>query len=114
MGKEWPQFGHLMSLGIDQGNFYKSKFLSINQLRFFFRLRSNIRPARPVYEINDYNMKYTGILLVAAMALTGTASAQQEQVRSVSGFTSIGNAGPFGVHVKINGTESLKIVAAND
>jgi hypothetical protein len=35
MGKEWPQFGHFMSVGIDPGSFYKSKFLSINQLRKF-------------------------------------------------------------------------------
>ena len=52
-------------------------------------------------------------MLVAAMALTGTSSAQQEQVRSVSGFTSIGNSASFAVHVKINGTESLKIVGAD-
>jgi hypothetical protein len=48
------------------------------------------------------------------MGLMGTVSAQQEQIRSVSGFTSIGNSGSFAVHVKINGTESLKIVAADD
>jgi hypothetical protein len=43
----------------------------------------------------------------------GSVSAQQEQVRSVSGFNSVGNAGSFAVHVKINGTESLKIDGAN-
>jgi hypothetical protein len=59
-------------------------------------------------------MKYTGVILIAAMGLMGTVSAQQEQIRSVSGFTSIGNSGSFAVHVKINGTESLKIVAADD
>lgn len=57
-------------------------------------------------------MKYTGVLLFAAMGLMGTVSAQQEQVRSVSGFNSIGNAGSFAVHIKINGTESLKIDGA--
>jgi hypothetical protein len=59
-------------------------------------------------------MKFLAFILLSAMGVTGTVSAQQEQVRSVSGFTSIGNSGPFAVHVKINGTESLKIVAADD
>jgi hypothetical protein len=47
------------------------------------------------------------------MGWMGTVSAQQEQVRSVSGFNSIGNAGSFAVHVKINRTESLKIDGAD-
>jgi hypothetical protein len=51
--------------------------------------------------------------LFAMIGLMTTASAQQEQVRSVSGFNSVGNAGPFAVHVKINGTESLKIEGAD-
>lgn len=51
-------------------------------------------------------------MMAAIMGLAGTAAAQ-EQVRSVSGFNSIGNAGSFAVHVKINGTESLKIDGAS-
>jgi len=58
-------------------------------------------------------MKYTGFLLVAALGLMGTVSGQQEQVRSVSGFNSVGNAGSFAVHIKVNGTESLKIDGAD-
>jgi hypothetical protein len=58
-------------------------------------------------------MKHTGVILIAAMGVMGTVSAQQEQVRSVSGFSSIGNSGSFAVHVKIDGTESLKIVGAD-
>ena len=58
-------------------------------------------------------MKYTGFLIVAALGWMGSATAQQEQVRSVSGFNSVGNAGSFAVHVKINGTESLKIDGAD-
>jgi Putative auto-transporter adhesin, head GIN domain len=57
-------------------------------------------------------MKYTGLMLIVGMALMGTVSAQ-EQVRSVSGFNRIGNSGSFAVHVKIDGTESLKIVGAD-
>jgi hypothetical protein len=58
-------------------------------------------------------MKYMGLLMVAAMGWMGSATAQQEQVRSVSGFNSVGNAGSFAVHIKINGTESLKIDGAD-
>jgi len=52
-------------------------------------------------------------VILLAMGWMGTVSAQQEQVRSVSGFNSIGNAGSFAVHVKINRTESLKIDGAD-
>jgi Putative auto-transporter adhesin, head GIN domain len=65
-----------------------------------------------VYGRNYNIMKYTGILLVALMGLTGRAAAQ-EQVRQVSGFSKIGNGGSFAVHVKIDGTESLKIVGGD-
>jgi len=47
--------------------------------------------------------------LLIAIALK--ASAQSEETRNVSGFNSISSAGPFYVHVKINGTESLKLSA---
>jgi len=57
-------------------------------------------------------MKYTGLLLVAFLGLVGGAGAQ-EQARSVSGFHSIGSGGSFAVHIKINGTESLKIDGAD-
>ena len=52
------------------------------------------------------------VILMAAATLTATA--QSEETRSVSGFTSIGSGGPFDVHIKIDGTESLKIVASTD
>jgi hypothetical protein len=57
-------------------------------------------------------MKYTGFILFALMGLIGSTSAQ-EQVRSVSGFHSVWSSGSFSVHVKINGTESLKIDGAS-
>ena len=57
-------------------------------------------------------MKYASFMLVALLGLVGGANAQ-EQVRSVSGFHSIGSGGSFAVHVKINGTESLKIDGAD-
>ena len=54
---------------------------------------------------------FAAILIVAA---TLNASAQTEEGRQVSGFNSIASAGPFDVHVNINGTESLKIAAGAD
>jgi len=53
----------------------------------------------------------TAILFIAAAT---KVSAQSEQTRQVSGFNSIASGGPFDVHVKIDGTESLKIKAASD
>ncbi len=46
------------------------------------------------------------VIVMAAATLTATA---QEETRQVSDFNSIGSGGPFDVHIKINGTESLKI-----
>lgn len=57
-------------------------------------------------------MKYSGFILVATMGLMGSVMAQ-EQVREVSGFNKISNGGAFAVHVKINGTESVKIDGAD-
>jgi hypothetical protein len=57
-------------------------------------------------------MRYTGFMFVALLGLAGRAKAQ-EQVRSVSGFHSVGSGGSFAVHIKINGTESLKIDGAD-
>ena len=58
-------------------------------------------------------MKYTSLVLVAAMWLIGSVAAQQGQVRQVSGFDKVSTGGSFAVHVKINGTESLKIDGAD-
>ncbi|MDB5130347.1 MAG: hypothetical protein JWR02_96 [Mucilaginibacter sp.] len=43
------------------------------------------------------------------IAATKNTFAQSEQKREVSGFNSIASGGPFHVHVKIDGTESLKL-----
>ena len=50
------------------------------------------------------------MIFASLMGVMGGVSAQSGQTRSVSGFNSIANAGPFAVHVKLDGTESLKIV----
>ena len=47
------------------------------------------------------------LLMTAAL----NASAQNSQTREVSGFNSVASAGPFNVHIKLDGTESLKIDA---
>jgi uncharacterized protein YaiE (UPF0345 family) len=54
---------------------------------------------------------FAAVLVIAATLKT---SAQSEETRQVSGFNSIASAGPFDVHVNINGTESLKISASQD
>jgi hypothetical protein len=59
-------------------------------------------------------MKHTAFLFLALtgiLGIIGHVSAQSTQTRPVSGFNSVANAGSFSVHVKITGTESLKITA---
>jgi hypothetical protein len=48
------------------------------------------------------------ILLASAFALMAFNSMAQES-RAVSGFNKIESGGPFNVHIKVNGTESLKL-----
>ena len=72
----------------------------------------NIRSDGVVYDRKYYNMKYTGIMVIAFLGIMVRASGQ-EQVRQVSGFNKVSNGGPFAVHVNINGTESLKIDGAD-
>jgi len=54
-------------------------------------------------------------LLSAALFLAATISASAQetstQTRQVSGFTSIASGGPFNVHIKMDGTESVKVEA---
>jgi hypothetical protein len=62
-------------------------------------------------------MKRIAYIIFAAVLTVATtlkASAQSEESRQVSGFTSIGSGGPFNVYVKINGTESLKIKGSSE
>jgi hypothetical protein len=56
-------------------------------------------------------LAYT-IFAVLLVIATGAFKAQAQQSRPVSGFNSIASGGPFDVHVKIDGTESLKINAS--
>lgn len=53
---------------------------------------------------------YNIFALVLMATATLTASAQIDEIRQVSGFNGIGSGGPFNVHVKIDGTESIKLV----
>ena len=57
---------------------------------------------------------YTIVAFVLVAATSFKVSAQSEESRSVSGFNGVGSAGPFEVHVKIDGTESLKIKASQE
>jgi len=56
--------------------------------------------------------RFFSILCAAAIAVAVTqqASAQKEETRQVSGFNSIASSGSFDVQVKIDGSESLKLV----
>jgi len=53
-------------------------------------------------------------VVIGVTAITLPASAQSEEIRQVSGFNSIVSGEALSVHVKIDGTESLKISARAD
>lgn len=55
--------------------------------------------------------KLTALLALALIIITLNTFAQTQQTRPVSGFNAISASASFNVHVKIDGTESLKIVA---
>jgi hypothetical protein len=57
-------------------------------------------------------MKYIGCLAIVAAGLAGS-TAGQAQVRAVSGFHSVSDAGSFAVHIKTGGTEGVKIEGAD-
>ncbi|HTD98599.1 MAG TPA: head GIN domain-containing protein [Mucilaginibacter sp.] len=48
------------------------------------------------------------LMLLAAVSFSALA---QGQKREVSGFTTVASAGPFSVHIKLDGTESLRLEA---
>ena len=55
------------------------------------------------------------ILFVSAISMVSLNTfAQSGQTRSVSGFSSIESGGPFNVHVKIGGTESVRLDVDDD
>ena len=55
------------------------------------------------------------ILFVSAISMISLNTyAQSGQTRSVSGFSSIESGGPFNVHVKITGTESVRLDIDDD
>lgn len=51
------------------------------------------------------------LALVSAVSINASA---QGQSRSVSGFTSVASSGPFNVHIKIDGNESVRVDADAD
>jgi hypothetical protein len=54
-------------------------------------------------------LKIAFLALITITVLAGKTLAQSEVTRQVSGFHGISSGGSFAVHVKIDGTESLKI-----
>jgi hypothetical protein len=51
------------------------------------------------------------IMLFSVTALKALAQESSTQTRQVSGFNAIASAGPFNVHIKLDGTESVKVDA---
>src|SRR5579872_6986928 len=54
------------------------------------------------------------ILFAVALASATTINARAQESRQVSGFNSIASAGPFNVHIKMDGNESVKVDADAD
>ena len=54
-------------------------------------------------------LKIAFLLLFAVAGISARVFAQSEETRSVSGFNGIASSGSFTIHVKIDGTESLKM-----
>lgn len=51
------------------------------------------------------------IMLLSAAAIKVSAQESSVQTRQVSGFNAITSSGPFNVHIKLDGTESVKVDA---
>jgi hypothetical protein len=57
-------------------------------------------------------MKRLAFTLLSVMLLSVAAiNASAQQSREVSGFNAVASAGPFNVHIKLDGTESVKVDA---
>jgi hypothetical protein len=54
------------------------------------------------------------ILFAVALVSAATINARAQESRQVSGFNSVASAGPFNVHIKIDGNESVKVDADAD
>src|ERR1700712_2134619 len=57
-------------------------------------------------------MKKIAFTLLSVMLLAVAAiNASAQESRTVSGFDAVASAGPFAVHIKLDGTESVKVDA---
>jgi hypothetical protein len=54
------------------------------------------------------------ILFAVALVSAATINASAQESRQVSGFTAVASAGPFNVHIKMDGNESVKVDADAD
>lgn len=57
---------------------------------------------------------FLSLMLLTVASLKVSAQSSTTQTREVSGFSTIAAGGPFNVHIKLDGTESLKIDADAD
>lgn len=60
------------------------------------------------------SIQYSLIVLLTITGLRVSAQNVTNQTRDVSGFSSLASSGPFQVHVKLDGTESLKLTADDE
>lgn len=54
------------------------------------------------------------VILLSVVAINVSAQESSAQTREVSDFNAVASAGPFNVHIKIGGTESVKVDADAD
>jgi hypothetical protein len=54
------------------------------------------------------------ILFAVALVSAATISARAQESRQVSGFNTVASSGPFNVHIKMDGNESVKVDADAD
>ncbi|MFI5160058.1 MAG: head GIN domain-containing protein [Sphingobacteriales bacterium] len=54
------------------------------------------------------------VLFVVVLVSAATINASAQESRQVSGFSSVASAGPFNVHIKMGGNESVKVDADAD
>ena len=51
------------------------------------------------------------VMLLSVVTINASAQESSVQKREVSGFNTVASAGPFNVHIKLDGTESVKVDA---
>src|ERR1700754_3649313 len=88
------------------GSFQRSLTNKTHFCTTFIRLIASIDQNRKIMKRIAFT--FLSLMLLTAVSFSALA---QGQKREVSGFTSVASAGPFSVHIKLDGTESLRLEA---